>query len=477
MSQFDFYRTFFDAKWSDRASHLDRINRVQQKRLRQLLTHAFQHVPFQKRRCRGRMVDDLKAIQPTDKLEMLESFVDTLDQVKIGRWGFSPDELCKILENPKSFPPWHKNRLLVSTTSGTTGQMGIVINSRNSWDRQRAAVFSRTCRGAIPVWRFNPWKPYRMAYAVIGDPWSVSYHAVLDSISSNSALAKIKMFHIENSMDELVQNIGKFKPDFLQSYPNYLELFADLQLNDRVFDSPPNVISSGGDLLSEQQRIKIKRAFPKSRIVNHYGATECLPLANTCQHGSLHLNSDYVVVELVDESDVPVPVGQFSSQILITNLLNFTQPFIRYRIPDTIRMLAQPCNCGSPLPVIEIKGRSYPLLHVSNNWDQNSSLEGTAILSAMLSVAGISKFQINYHRVNEIEITIFQKNSSTTNRPPERNSAGDPKQAVHSAMMRLLAVNVCDRSVRVSVKLLTDTGPTPDTYKKKLFTISVTPPT
>jgi phenylacetate-coenzyme A ligase PaaK-like adenylate-forming protein len=54
-----------------------------------------------------------------------------------------------------------------------------------------------------------------------------------------------------------------------------------------------------------------------------------------------------------------VPLGTRGSKVLLTNLYNRVQPFIRYEIGDVLALSAKPCACGSRLPLITaINGRT-----------------------------------------------------------------------------------------------------------------------
>jgi phenylacetate-coenzyme A ligase PaaK-like adenylate-forming protein len=61
----------------------------------------------------------------------------------------------------------------------------------------------------------------------------------------------------------------------------------------------------------------------------------------------------------VDREYQPVPPGQRGDRVLVTNLYNTVQPFIRYELPDAVTLSPTPCPCGSPLPLIrEVAGRA-----------------------------------------------------------------------------------------------------------------------
>ena len=56
---------------------------------------------------------------------------------------------------------------------------------------------------------------------------------------------------------------------------------------------------------------------------------------------------------------VRVADGAPGAKVLITNLVNAVQPFIRYEVGDAVTMATEPCGCGSRLPrVARIEGRT-----------------------------------------------------------------------------------------------------------------------
>jgi phenylacetate-coenzyme A ligase PaaK-like adenylate-forming protein len=99
-------------------------------------------------------------------------------------------------------------------------------------------------------------------------------------------------------------------------------------------------------------------------VSNSYGASEFLALGFECEHGSLHLNSDWAILEPVDAQGAAVPDGTPGVTTLLTNLANHVQPLIRYDLGDRVTLHAAPCACGRRLPVIEVQGRSDDTLRL-----------------------------------------------------------------------------------------------------------------
>ncbi len=167
-------------------------------------------------------------------------------------------------------------------------------------------------------------------------------------------------FSVLTPMPELVDALNAYQPTFLASYPTVLRLLAREQRSGRLHIAPAS-LWSGGECLTRPAHESIERAFG-CVLTNEYGASECLSIAYECPSGSLHVNADWVLLEPVDASYRPTPPGVLSHTVLLTNLANRVQPIIRYDLGDSILVHRQPCSCGSPLPVIEVHGRSDAIL-------------------------------------------------------------------------------------------------------------------
>ena len=56
--------------------------------------------------------------------------------------------------------------------------------------------------------------------------------------------------------------------------------------------------------------------------------------------------------------------GVQSDRVLITNLSNHIQPFIRYELTDRIIVHDEPCRCGRSTHWLEIEGRTDDILEI-----------------------------------------------------------------------------------------------------------------
>jgi len=136
--------------------------------------------------------------------------------------------------------------------------------------------------------------------------------------------------------------------------PSALEVLAKEQQVGRLHIHPV-AINAAGETLTEAVRQQIAASFGCA-VSNYYGSSEAVGLSYECQHHRLHVNSDWYLLEPVDEHDQPVPPGQLSSAVLVTNLANRVQPLIRYKMGDRLLISPDPCHCGSPFPRAECVG-------------------------------------------------------------------------------------------------------------------------
>src|SRR5690606_28956819 len=90
-------------------------------------------------------------------------------------------------------------------------------------------------------------------------------------------------------------------------------------------------------------------------------------LSYDCDNGWHHLHADWFAFEPVDAEFRPVAPGEPSHTVLLTNLINRTQPILRYDLGDSIVMRPDPCPCGNPLPAFLATGRSSDVLRLSTS--------------------------------------------------------------------------------------------------------------
>jgi phenylacetate-CoA ligase len=113
------------------------------------------------------------------------------------------------------------------------------------------------------------------------------------------------------------------------------------------------VIVLTGDEAPPDDRARIAATFG-CPVAAEYGSREVGVIAHECPRGRLHVMTPHVWVEVLQGAR-PAPAGATGS-IICTNLNTRAQPFLRYQLGDVGRLVPTGCDCGWPLPVLEIQG-------------------------------------------------------------------------------------------------------------------------
>jgi phenylacetate-coenzyme A ligase PaaK-like adenylate-forming protein len=152
-------------------------------------------------------------------------------------------------------------------------------------------------------------------------------------------------------------------------------------------------VELAGESMRPEARARVAAALDGA-VHDVYAASEFTPAAFDCEHGWLHVNSDWCILEPVEADFRPTPAGQSSHSVLLTNLANRVQPFIRYDLGDSVLARPDPCPCGSPLPAIRVAGRRDDVLRLAAPDGTTVSVLPLAIGSAIDETPGLHRSQL-----------------------------------------------------------------------------------
>lgn len=160
----------------------------------------------------------------------------------------------------------------------------------------------------------------------------------------------------EQSMLRYIKAINTYKPDLVRGYAGSLyELAKCSRRNNATMHTPKRIVSSAENLTPEM-RTEIESVF-RTKVFDYYGSRETATVAGECRDGLMHIFTFNNLLEVVDKDGNPVAEGQ-KGRILVTNLHNYSMPFIRYEIGDMAVLGPTRCTCGSFLPCLrKISGR------------------------------------------------------------------------------------------------------------------------
>lgn len=122
--------------------------------------------------------------------------------------------------------------------------------------------------------------------------------------------------------------------------------------------SKVRMLAVGGGFLSNARRQLIEDAWD-APCYNMFGMSEVFgPMAAEClQKSRFHYRKDYLMIEVIDPVTLcPVPHGELGVAVY-TTLWSKGFPLLRYWTNDMLRLVDEPCRCGSDLPRFEFCGR------------------------------------------------------------------------------------------------------------------------
>ncbi len=285
------------------------------------------------------------------------------------------------------------DRYLVWMSSGSTGEPGIYVQDAGALAVYDALVSAQL---AGPIFAGCDWQAVSAAGGrsalITADTDHFASIASWRRLAQGKPWLDMKSFAVTQPLHDIVRELNAYQPAFVSSYPTVLALLADEQAAGRL-TLRPAALWSGGEGLSPSTRRHIERAFG-CPLLNEYGASECLTIGHGCREGWLHVNADWVILEPVDGDYRPTTVGELSHTVLLTNLANSVQPIIRYDLGDSVRAKIGACACGSPLPAVQVEGRSDDVLMLHTRDGVPVHLVPLALCTVIEDAAQVHRFQV-----------------------------------------------------------------------------------
>jgi phenylacetate-coenzyme A ligase PaaK-like adenylate-forming protein len=384
-------------RWSPR-----RVQRLAQRRLQSLVRYAVRHSPFFREKYAG--IDlrrfSLADLPITTKQELRANFDASLTDPQVRL-----DDIERFLADSSNIGRWFQDRYSVSHTSGSQGLPMILVQERRSLELLFSLMSARAnaSRPGVLEGIRRLRSPARVAVVAQHRGFYPSAAAFEFMAAITKPLARVAWF---STMDpELAESLNEYQPTILVGYASVLEGLS-LQ-SEHLQLRKLKQIANSIEQLTDRARTRIQQRFGVP-VLDHYGIGECLFLSDGCRtHGGAHINSDWVTVEVVDDQYRPVPAGEIGSKVLITNLANRIQPFIRYEVPDRIVMATEACTCGSRLPRIErIDGRSAEAFWIHDAARGYRILPGVLFHNAIDALGDVREWRAVQTERNQIELQL-----------------------------------------------------------------------
>jgi len=208
----------------------------------------------------------------------------------------------------------------------------------------------------------------------------------------------------EDNLPEYVEELNRFQPRIIVAYVAPLALLARHAIKNQSVLFQPKAIITGAESLARTDRETIEKAFD-APVFNTYGCREFMLIASECERrDGLHVCSDHLVVETVDESGQPVQ-GE-SGNVAVTDLHNYAMPFVRYLNGDRATLSGQRCECGRGLPLMDsVDGRILDVITTPDG----RVVPGEFFVHAMLDFTDVKQYQVVQNTRTSLEVRIVPR--------------------------------------------------------------------
>lgn len=361
-------------------------------RLRELVLYAKEHSPYFQEAYKG--ISDsftLEDLPVTTKAGLMECY---------DRWPTDPQVTEKsvraYLSDVANVSESYLGRYTALSTSGTTGAPMPMVRDGYHNIIHGQLMEQRLLKG-IDKRKTRPFTA-KVASIIATDGFVSSYSSALRIKNRlGEKEGNFLILSILTPVSDLIRQLNGFVPEMLTGYPSVLAVLAGAKLDGRLTIAP-DVIASSAEKMTRDVFELLRKAFA-CPVLDNYCSTEGGEIAMSCRDGHLHLNEDWVLLEPVDDNMRPVPPGQWSTGVLVTDLANYVQPIIRYHVNDCVRLSEQPCECGCDLPVLEISGRMGDTLRL-NGMD----VAFPVAYFMLADVDGLMNWQLVQPKHNSVEL-------------------------------------------------------------------------
>jgi len=355
------------------------------------------------------------------------------------------DRINSLIEYAKVNCPFYKNRFSLNKIAALNDILSIPILQKEEIRNNLKTLISTTYNKRNLWWTYtsgSTGKPLkycvsresiRIRYAIHDNyfelyslPWGAPRARLSGILTTpinneeppfwvfNRVFNQLQMSAYHISSKTAVYYINKlieFKPVAIIGYPHSIYLLASFMLENSIRLDCVKVIFTDSENLIDAHKQVIENAF-NVKCKDAYGLGEITGGAFLCENDQYIEMYPTCLIEVVDEKGNPSNPGE-PGRIIITDLVNYASPFIRYETGD-IGVLSTGCNCKwhNIKHIREIVGRvDDMILTTKGRWvGRLSHVTKPGI--------GILESQIVQKQINEIEILIvpaldFQAESMT----------------------------------------------------------------
>ncbi|PKI17453.1 phenylacetate--CoA ligase family protein [Colwellia sp. 12G3] len=299
-------KAFKDLK-STEFSSVEDLNQIQLIKIKKFLSFVNENSKFYKKKFKEAAIDVTQITSLSD--------IQCLPIV-------SKKELIDFNDDIHTTPKVKFKKTFFSETSGSSGE-ALTFYKNEEWDSYNRASIAR----GMSWYNVNPWE-YN------GYFWGYSF-SLIQKVKIqifDMLLNRFRMFsYSDKELDRFIKKLRK--ASYLHGYSSMIYETARLVNAKAISLNNLKLIKGTSEKIYDHYHEETKKAFGK-KIVSEYGSAESGIIAFECPNGEMHINEETCIVEEVD------------GEILVTNLLSYSFPIIRYKLGDFIQLSRKKCGCG-----------------------------------------------------------------------------------------------------------------------------------
>jgi len=200
-----------------------------------------------------------------------------------------------------------------------------------------------------------------------------------------------------------VSQFRKFKPKCVFGYPSTIELFCKMaaKQNHQLNHVGVQVVFSTAEVLYDHQRETISEYFGGVPVVDSYGSREGGFVSHECSEGTHHVMDPNYVIEYLKDG-LPVSPGE-DGEIIITHLDAWGMPLIRYSTGDVAQPGPVGCQCGRGLSTMtKIRGRTTDFIVTPDGRWQHA----LSVIYVVRDIEGVAEFKIIQEDVDHVRVLL-----------------------------------------------------------------------
>lgn len=362
----------------------DELLGIQWRRFKDLLIFVFAHNDFYRRRFNsaGIRPDDVRTMEDVARLPLLTKEEIRFNDLAMISNGYAIDGLMKV------------------KTGGSTGKALEIYLTEDCSERRNA------CARRHDKW--TGWKPGEPAGAVWGNPAiPMDFRSRLKAFLLGPYIFLDTMCISDEAVLKFAREWERIKPSLLYGHAHSIFLLAEFVRRLGIEAIRPKGIISTSMTLMPHERVVIEEVFG-TKVTDRYGCEEVSLIASECErHAGMHLNIEHLLIEFVKDDGSAAAPGELGT-IVVTDLMNYAMPLIRYRVEDVGIPSDRLCPCGRGLPLMEkVLGRTADFL-VKND---GSRVAGISLIERLLTNnPGIYQMQVVQSALDRFEVMLVKSN-------------------------------------------------------------------